>query len=240
MHINFSTHEQQAIKALSGSTPTPSDPDVKALKPDSEAQVSESGKGFTATDQAEISSQAREAADHETAPKQEGGQKEPETEQEGIAKGDTNQSAPTNADSGSDIRAEQTIRDMQLVDAEVRAHEQAHVAAGGSLVSGATQYSYVTGPDGQRYAQSGEVTIRVPEGSSPKETIQIAEKAHRAASAPAKPSSQDQMTAAKATSRIREAQAQIRQEEAAQAAEKAEERFEQESAARDAEEDLPL
>jgi hypothetical protein len=43
-------------------------------------------------------------------------------------------------------------------DREVRAHEQAHAAVGGSY-AGAPSYTYSRGPDGQRYAVGGEVSI---------------------------------------------------------------------------------
>lgn len=86
-------------------------------------------------------------------------------------------------------------------DREVRAHEQAHVAAGGSLITSGPNYSYTTGPDRKRYATAGEVGIDTsPVRDDPEATIDKAQRIRAAALAPAEPSSQDRQVAAKATS----------------------------------------
>lgn len=85
-------------------------------------------------------------------------------------------------------------------DREVRAHEQAHVAAGGQYVRGGVQFEYETGPDGRRYAVGGEVSIDSSSVSGdPRKTIQKAQQIRRAAMAPAEPSGQDQRVAAAAS-----------------------------------------
>jgi hypothetical protein len=98
------------------------------------------------------------------------------------------------------------LQDLRQRDQEVRAHEQAHVAAGGRYVTKAASYDYETGPDGQRYAIGGEVSINVaPIAGDPQATIAKAQVVLRAALAPAEPSPQDQRVASEA--RLMEAQA---------------------------------
>jgi hypothetical protein len=94
---------------------------------------------------------------------------------------------------------QQKVRDLQQRDREVRAHEMAHVAAGGSLVRSGASFSYETGPDGQRYAIGGEVSIDSSPGRTPEETRSKAERVKSAALAPADPSAQDRQVAALAT-----------------------------------------
>ena len=90
------------------------------------------------------------------------------------------------------------MRKLQARDAEVRAHEAAHMAAAGGHGSGAS-YDYETGPDGRRYAVGGEVQVSVPSGGTPEEMIRNAQTMRAAALAPADPSSQDLAVAAQAT-----------------------------------------
>jgi hypothetical protein len=82
-------------------------------------------------------------------------------------------------------------------DREVRAHEGAHQAAGGSMVGGAS-YDYETGPDGRSYAVGGRVPIQLSPGRTPQETIARAQQARVAALAPADPSAADLAVAAEA------------------------------------------
>ncbi|HET6282842.1 MAG TPA: putative metalloprotease CJM1_0395 family protein [Polyangia bacterium] len=90
-----------------------------------------------------------------------------------------------------------TVRKLQARDAEVRAHEAAHMAAAGGHGSGAS-YDYQMGPDGRRYAVGGEVQVTVPSGGSPEEMLRNAQTMRAAALAPADPSSQDLAVAAQA------------------------------------------
>lgn len=91
------------------------------------------------------------------------------------------------------------IESLRQRDVEVRAHEAAHQAAGGSLTGGAS-FTYETGPDGRAYAVGGEVPISMAEGSTPAETISIARRSRAAALAPADPSGQDLRVASQAAS----------------------------------------
>ena len=101
------------------------------------------------------------------------------------------------------------VAKLKATDSEVRAHEQAHMAAGGSLIKGAASYSYQTGPDKQRYAVGGEVSIDTSAGRTAQETLYKAQRIQAAALAPAKPSAQDQSVAASARSMEIEAQIEI-------------------------------
>lgn len=103
-------------------------------------------------------------------------------------------------------------------DAEVRAHEQAHVAAAGSLFRSGPHYTYETGPDGKRYAIGGRVSIdTAPVEGDPQATIEKAARIRRAALAPADPSSTDRAVAAKANRLAAEAQRQLQDERRADA-----------------------
>ncbi len=101
------------------------------------------------------------------------------------------------------------INELKRTDREVRAHEAAHVAAGGQYVQGGASFEYKTGPDGKRYAVGGEVQIDTSEvPDDPQATIEKMEVVKRAALAPKNPSSQDRSVAAAAN----RAQAQARVE----------------------------
>ncbi|MFT5286853.1 MAG: hypothetical protein ACI8TQ_003028 [Planctomycetota bacterium] len=91
------------------------------------------------------------------------------------------------------------LAELRARDREVRAHEQAHSAAAGSLATGGPSYETQEGPDGVSYAVGGEVQISLASGSTPEESLRLADQARRAALAPARPSSQDQSVAAQAT-----------------------------------------
>ena len=91
------------------------------------------------------------------------------------------------------------IAKLKTTDREVRAHEMAHVMAGGSLVRRGASFSYQQGPDGIRYAVAGEVSIdSSPVEGDPAATIRKMQQVRRAAEAPAEPSSQDRSVAAAA------------------------------------------
>ncbi|WP_457560601.1 putative metalloprotease CJM1_0395 family protein [Caminibacter sp.] len=105
----------------------------------------------------------------------------------------TTQNTPHTSNSNDLLKnpkIKEEITKLQAIDNKVRAHELAHKAAGGSL-AGAPSYGYVTGPDGKKYAISGEVPIKLHKGKTPEETIKIAEQVKAAALAPADPSPQD-------------------------------------------------
>ena len=95
--------------------------------------------------------------------------------------------------------AEKQVQKLLERDREVRAHEQAHIAAGGRHVSGGASFTYQTGPDGRQYAVGGLVQIDAsPVPGDPKATEEKARAVRRAALAPASPSATDQNVAAKA------------------------------------------
>lgn len=89
--------------------------------------------------------------------------------------------------------------DLQAADRSVRAHEAAHMAAGGSLAGGAT-YTTKTGPDGKEYAVAGEVPIELSSVGTPEERMARARQVRASALAPADPSPQDLRVAAEASS----------------------------------------
>lgn len=101
------------------------------------------------------------------------------------------------------------VQELESRDREVRAHEQAHAAVGG-VNAGAPSYSFTTGPNGQRYAVSGEVSIDISKVSgNPQATLAKADKIAAAALAPANPSSQDRKVAAAAAQMAVEARSEI-------------------------------
>ena len=95
--------------------------------------------------------------------------------------------------------AQQQLRELKQRDAEVRAHEGAHMAAGGAHVTGGADYTYQKGPDGRQYAIGGHVSIdasSVP--GDPEATKEKAQQVRRAALAPGEPSGQDRQGAQEA------------------------------------------
>ena len=117
---------------------------------------------------------------------------------------------------------QQVVTELKARDREVRTHEQAHAAVGGQY-AGSPTYSFKRGPDGQRYAVSGEVgidTAAVP--NDPEATLRKMEVVLRAALAPAEPSAQDLRVAAQAQAKAAQARvelAELRRDEAASASE---------------------
>lgn len=101
------------------------------------------------------------------------------------------------------------VEKLKSTDRNVRAHEAAHVAAGGNLVTSGATFSFETGPDGQRYAVAGEVGIDTSKGRTPEETLVRAQQIRAAALAPADPSGQDRAVAAAASQMAADARAEI-------------------------------
>lgn len=100
------------------------------------------------------------------------------------------------------------LTNLKTRDREVRTHEQAHLAAAGQYAAGGASFTFQVGPDGNRYAVSGEVPVDISSGSSPEETIRKMERIRAAALAPAQPSAADRQIAAQASMKA----AQARQE----------------------------
>ncbi|MFT7617140.1 MAG: hypothetical protein ACI97A_000774 [Planctomycetota bacterium] len=90
------------------------------------------------------------------------------------------------------------VAELKARDAEVKAHEQAHLSALGGK-GGSVSYEYTNGPDGRRYVTGGEVPVSIGESpGGPEATIADAQRVARAAVAPAQPSGADQAARAKA------------------------------------------
>ena len=121
-------------------------------------------------------------------------------------------------DAGTQELTEEELRQVEELkkrDQEVRAHEQAHVAAGGQYVRGGASYEYQTGPDGRRYAVGGEVSIDTsPVAGDPRATIQKMMIVRKAALAPATPSAQDRSVAATAQQQMNKARQELMREQA--------------------------
>jgi len=117
---------------------------------------------------------------------------------------------------GQEELSEEEQREVEQLknrDREVRAHEQAHLAAAGSYARGGPRYDYESGPDKKRYAVGGEVSIDTsPVPGDPEATIRKAQVVRRAAQAPAEPSSQDRQIAAQAGRMETQARQELSQE----------------------------
>lgn len=110
-------------------------------------------------------------------------------------------------------REAQEIRELQMRDREVRAHEAAHAAAGGSY-AGSPSYTYERGADGRTYAVGGSVSIDMaPIQGDPQATLQKAQQVRAAALAPAQPSAQDLKVAQKAQAMAAAARNEMSQEQ---------------------------
>ena len=108
-----------------------------------------------------------------------------------------------------ELEQDRIISELKSRDKEVRAHEAAHAAVGGAY-TGSPNYSFEQGPDGKRYAVSGEVSVdlSVIKGD-PRATIAKMQKVHAAALAPVHPSIQDTRVASTATQLILQAQSEL-------------------------------
>ncbi len=132
----------------------------------------------------------------------------------------------SNTDSENNKQAEKVLKqqdqamltELRARDREVRAHEAAHVSAGGSLVRSGPSYTLQKGPDGRSYAIGGEVQLDVSAvDGDPEATLVKAGIIRSAALAPADPSAQDRRVASNANqlaSRARVDIAVMRREEA--------------------------
>jgi hypothetical protein len=102
------------------------------------------------------------------------------------------------------------VRQLQATDRHVRAHEEAHLVVAGAYATGGPSYDYEVGPDGQRYAVGGEVTLDTsPDPAGAEATVQKAKIIQAAAYAPVDPSNQDRMVAAQAAQMEATAEAEV-------------------------------
>lgn len=114
------------------------------------------------------------------------------------------------------VAERRAVAQLQAIDRRVRAHEQAHIAAGAGVVRGGASFEYQQGPDGRRYAVAGEVPIDNSPARDPEATIAKARQIRRAALAPADPSAQDRRVAAQARAMEAEARAELREQRRAE------------------------
>lgn len=126
--------------------------------------------------------------------------------------------APVERKSDAAELSEEEMKQVEALksrDAEVKAHEQAHVGAAGPHYRGGPNYSYQQGPDGNRYAVGGDVQIdTAPVEGDPEATIAKAQTVRRAALAPTEPSSTDLQVAAAASRMEADAQQELSQQQA--------------------------
>ncbi len=118
-------------------------------------------------------------------------------------------------DSASELSEDEKreVSELKARDAEVRAHERAHVAAAGGHTKGGIKYETQRGPDNKEYAVGGHVNIdTAPIEGDPERTIRKAETVRRAALAPAEPSGADRGVAAAAANTAQAARAQLAEE----------------------------
>ncbi len=101
------------------------------------------------------------------------------------------------------------VQELRRRDSQVRAHELAHVAAGGRYILGGANFVYEIGPDRRQYAVGGDVAIDVSPERDPRDTINKMRVVQRAALAPANPSPQDRAVAAEAANIAMQAQMEL-------------------------------
>ena len=184
-------------------------PEIGTIEPGlpSAASQSQPGVGAATTDPSAPAGPTRDAAARESA----GADPAPATSPASGAEV-TAGSSSKNGKAELSAEEQQEVDELKSRDREVRQHEQAHVAAGGSYTRGGPRFEYTTGPDNRRYATGGEVDIdtsKVPD--DPEGTIRKMQVVYRAAMAPAEPSGADRSVAAEAKQKQSEARAELAQ-----------------------------
>lgn len=90
-------------------------------------------------------------------------------------------------------------RELESVDAEVKAHEATHLAALGAVAGGPASFDYLILPNGEKIAVGGSVPVNVsPVPGDPEATIRKAKILIEAAYAVGMPSAADMQVAAEA------------------------------------------
>jgi len=114
-------------------------------------------------------------------------------------------------DKGKELNEEdqRKVEELKKIDKRVHIHEQAHLSAAGGYARGGANYDYVTGPDGNRYANGGHVNLDTSREKTPEATLAKAKIIQKAALAPADPSPADKEIAASAVKMALEAQKEI-------------------------------
>lgn len=90
------------------------------------------------------------------------------------------------------------VKRLQARDAEVRQHEQQHMAAAGELAIGGPRYTYQIGPDGKSYAVGGSVMLDTSIDFSDPNAKEKAAKIRRAANASGDNSAADSAVSSRA------------------------------------------
>lgn len=174
---------------------TPRIRSIENKQDDSDAQLSVQKKEDDLEDTAIISDEAKKLAEKDKELHIQGTS---DTKEDDLTDKTEPKSKAPQAEEKLSPEQQQEVAQLKARDAEVKAHEQAHIAAAGGLTTSSPSYSYQSGPDGQKYATGGEVSISTPQTNDPEENIRNAEALKRAALAPADPSSQDRSVAANA------------------------------------------
>jgi len=104
----------------------------------------------------------------------------------------------SDADGESLAARARELQRLRTTDREVRREARQHETLAGRLAAAGAKFDYEVGPDGRRYATEGDVRIRLSQGRTPEETLDIAEQAYRAATAPSTPSVRDRSLAEQA------------------------------------------
>lgn len=198
----------RAATIRSGSAPPLTPQAVIALQDPQSTEQTGTGSSGQTTEQTTGEEEADEATGN-------GGAQNPATSAE-AGQASAGQGEEDDADGDGLTEAEEKqVQELKERDREVRAHEQAHARVGGAYAS-APSYTFQQGPDGKRYAIGGEVQIDTAKERTPEATIRKMQIVIRAATAPAEPSSQDLKVAQQARSQLSEAQAELRQQKAAE------------------------
>ena len=117
------------------------------------------------------------------------------------------------------------VADLKRIEANVIAHEQAHMAVGRDLVTSGPSYSYTYGPDGKPYAIGGEVNIDTSPEQKPEANISKGEHIVETALAPRDPSTQDYRVAAVGTQMADEGRVELASERSDSAQQKLEQTY---------------
>ncbi len=125
----------------------------------------------------------------------------------------TNEPKPTQTTDELGTAELRLVQELKSRDQAVRAHELTHLSDAGQYARGGAQFDYKVGPDGNRYAVGGEVSIDSSRESDPQRTLEKAETIRQAALAPADPSSQDRRVAMQATAMAAQARVEIAREQ---------------------------
>ena len=157
--------------------------------------------------QAEIANSTISDQSEQEPQEKESSPEQPVAEQE--EKADKNSGQDEQKSPQAEFAEQQEIHQLSQRDREVRSHELAHAAVGGPH-TGSPNYEFTVGPDGKKYATSGEVSVDLsPVSGDPQATITKLQKVHAAALAPANPSVQDTKVAAQAARLILQAQSEL-------------------------------